>query len=40
MPNTYAFTKQITEDIVKQEAIGIPACIHRPSIGKYYHRFD
>ncbi|XP_050299737.1 fatty acyl-CoA reductase wat-like isoform X6 [Anthonomus grandis grandis] len=31
-PNTYAFTKQIAEDVVRQEAIGLPACIHRPSI--------
>ncbi|CAG9770341.1 unnamed protein product [Ceutorhynchus assimilis] len=32
IPNTYAFTKQIAEDLVRREAAGLPACIQRPSI--------
>ncbi|CAG9770338.1 unnamed protein product [Ceutorhynchus assimilis] len=32
IPNTYAFTKQIAEDLVKREAAELPACIQRPSI--------
>ncbi|CAG9770342.1 unnamed protein product [Ceutorhynchus assimilis] len=32
IPNTYAYTKQIAEDLVKREAVGLPACIQRPSI--------
>lgn len=31
-PNTYAFTKAIAEDTVKQYSTGIPTCIVRPSI--------
>ncbi|KAL6433313.1 hypothetical protein ACFW04_006475 [Cataglyphis niger] len=31
-PNTYAFTKAIAEDAVRQYSTGIPACIVRPSI--------
>lgn len=33
-PNTYAYTKQIAEDVVKQEGHGMPVGIVRPSIGK------
>ncbi|KAF7286596.1 hypothetical protein GWI33_004636 [Rhynchophorus ferrugineus] len=32
MPNTYAFTKQIAEEIVRRECVGITACIQRPSV--------
>ena len=31
-PNTYAFTKAIAEDTVRQYSTGIPTCIVRPSI--------
>ncbi|XP_018570239.1 fatty acyl-CoA reductase wat-like [Anoplophora glabripennis] len=31
-PNTYSFTKQVGEDVVRQEGAGLPAGIHRPSI--------
>lgn len=31
-PNTYAYTKAIAEDTVRQYSIGIPVCIVRPSI--------
>ncbi|KAK2588427.1 hypothetical protein KPH14_004426 [Odynerus spinipes] len=31
-PNTYAFTKAIAEDTVRQYSSGIPSCIVRPSI--------
>ncbi|XP_030756630.1 fatty acyl-CoA reductase wat-like [Sitophilus oryzae] len=31
-PNTYTFTKQIAESIIKREAIGLPVCMQRPSI--------
>ncbi|XP_072758532.1 fatty acyl-CoA reductase wat [Anoplolepis gracilipes] len=31
-PNTYAYTKAIAEDTVRQFSIGIPSCIVRPSI--------
>ncbi|XP_028048936.2 LOW QUALITY PROTEIN: fatty acyl-CoA reductase wat [Monomorium pharaonis] len=31
-PNSYAFTKAIAEDTVRQYSIGIPVCIIRPSI--------
>lgn len=31
-PNTYAFTKAIAEDTVRQYSNGIPSCIVRPSI--------
>ncbi|CAG9770339.1 unnamed protein product [Ceutorhynchus assimilis] len=32
IPNTYLYTKQISEDLVKREAVGLPACIQRPAI--------
>ncbi|KAJ8982210.1 hypothetical protein NQ317_013512 [Molorchus minor] len=31
-PNTYAYTKQIAEDVVKNEGLGLPIGILRPSI--------
>ncbi|KAJ8919910.1 hypothetical protein NQ315_006439 [Exocentrus adspersus] len=31
-PNTYTYTKQIGEDVVKREGKGLPIGIHRPSI--------
>lgn len=31
-PNTYAFTKAIAEDIVKNYGRDIPTCVFRPSI--------
>lgn len=31
-PNTYAFSKAIAEDAVRQYSIGIPVCIVRPAI--------
>ncbi|XP_030756623.1 fatty acyl-CoA reductase wat-like isoform X1 [Sitophilus oryzae] len=32
LPNTYTFTKQISESIVRKESSKIPICIHRPAI--------
>jgi fatty acyl-CoA reductase len=34
-PNTYTFTKAVTEDMIKEEARDLPIAILRPSIGKY-----
>jgi nucleoside-diphosphate-sugar epimerase len=34
-PNTYTFTKAVAEDMIKEEARGLPVGILRPSIGKY-----
>lgn len=34
-PNTYSFTKALAEDMVKEEAKGLPIAILRPSIGTY-----
>lgn len=34
-PNTYSFTKQIGEDVIRQEGRGLPIGVHRPSIGEY-----
>ncbi|KAJ8956341.1 hypothetical protein NQ318_015079 [Aromia moschata] len=31
-PNTYVFTKQIAEAVVKEEGLGLPMAIHRPSV--------
>ncbi|XP_047098682.1 fatty acyl-CoA reductase 1-like, partial [Schistocerca piceifrons] len=31
-PNTYTFTKAIAEDLIRSEAVGLPASIIRPSI--------
>ncbi|XP_018574782.1 fatty acyl-CoA reductase wat-like [Anoplophora glabripennis] len=31
-PNTYAYTKQVAEDVVRQEGYGLPVGIMRPSI--------
>lgn len=35
-PNTYTYTKRLAELLVRSEFRSIPACIVRPSIGKYY----
>ena len=32
MPNTYTFTKQLAETLVKEEAGNLPVAIIRPSI--------
>ena len=32
MPNTYTFTKQLAETLVKEEAASLPVAIIRPSI--------
>lgn len=34
-PNTYTYTKAIAEDVVKQEAEGLPFGVFRPSISKF-----
>jgi hypothetical protein len=34
-PNTYSFTKNLAEDVIREEARGLPIGIIRPSIGKY-----
>ncbi|XP_049768041.1 fatty acyl-CoA reductase wat-like [Schistocerca cancellata] len=31
-PNTYTFTKSIAEDVIRSEAVGLPASIIRPSV--------
>lgn len=31
-PNTYVYTKAITEDVVRKYSVGLPICIVRPSI--------
>lgn len=33
-PNTYAFTKAIAEETVKEYGQGLPICVFRPAIGK------
>lgn len=33
-PNTYAFTKSISEETVKEYGQGLPLCIFRPAIGE------
>jgi fatty acyl-CoA reductase len=33
-PNTYSFTKALAEDMIRDEARGLPIGILRPSIGK------
>lgn len=33
-PNTYTFTKAITEDFIRSEAGSLPICIFRPGISK------
>lgn len=35
-PNTYTFTKQIAEGIIKEDASDLPVGILRPGIGKKY----
>jgi hypothetical protein len=32
-PNTYAFTKAVAEDLVRDEGLGLPIGVFRPSIG-------
>lgn len=32
-PNTYAFTKQIAEEVARIEGDGLPLAIYRPAIG-------
>ena len=34
-PNTYLFTKAITEDMIRQNVNGLPVSIIRPSIGEF-----
>lgn len=33
-PNTYAFTKQIGEDVIQKEGQGLPMGVFRPAIGR------
>lgn len=33
-PNTYTFTKQLAENLIEREMVGMPAGIVRPSVGK------
>lgn len=35
-PNTYTFTKQLSENLIAKEMAGLPAGIVRPSVSKYY----
>jgi fatty acyl-CoA reductase len=32
-PNTYAFTKAMAEDLVRDEGVGLPIGVFRPAIG-------
>jgi hypothetical protein len=34
-PNTYAFTKAMAEDLVRDKGVGLPIGVFRPAIGKY-----
>lgn len=34
-PNTYAFTKAISEETVKEYGQGLPICVFRPAIGRF-----
>lgn len=33
-PNTYAFTKQVAEEVVREEGVGLPLAVYRPAVGK------
>lgn len=32
-PNTYTFSKALCENMIEEEARGMPVCIYRPTIG-------
>lgn len=34
-PNTYCFTKNLAEDLIAKEAMGLPVAIFRPAISKF-----
>lgn len=38
-PNTYAFTKAICEETVKEYGKGLPLCVFRPAIGELSFNF-
>lgn len=40
LPNTYAYTKALTEDLVNSYSGQIPLVITRPSIGKSIYSYD
>lgn len=35
-PNTYSFTKAVSEEVVRVHGSGLPICIYRPAIGKHF----
>lgn len=35
MPNTYAFTKGLAEDVIRKEAQDLPILVFRPTVGMY-----
>ena len=39
-PNTYTFTKNLSENLMMAEMSGLPAAIVRPSIGKHMHELS
>lgn len=38
-PNTYCFTKNLAEDLIAKEAMGLPVAIFRPAISKFASLF-
>lgn len=36
LPNTYAFTKSLAEDVIRREAQDLPILVFRPTVGMYY----
>lgn len=38
--NTYTFTKDLSENLLKQESKNLPLAIVRPSLGKSVHKFQ
>jgi len=35
LPNTYAFTKSLAEDVIRREAQDLPILVFRPTVGMY-----
>jgi len=35
LPNTYAFTKSLAEDVIRREAQDLPILVFRPTVGTY-----
>lgn len=37
LPNTYAFTKSLAEDVIRREAQDLPILVFRPTVGTYIY---